>query len=75
MQSRLGDLHDHVFAVQRVHTWLERRAVPRTQDLLAFVKQEDAARRRQHGDFVRRWPMLRARIQQRLAAVSSGAGG
>jgi CHAD domain-containing protein len=55
LQDRLGELHDHAVAVDRIDGWLARKKVPSSPSLEAYRKSRIAERDRLHGEFESEW--------------------
>lgn len=55
LQDRLGDLHDHAVAVERIARWRSDGEIPDTEALTAYLEHRASERDRLQGEFDAEW--------------------
>jgi CHAD domain-containing protein len=72
VQDRMGDLHDHVVAVETLEAWLAEGRLPRTDAIEDFLLRQRSARDRLREEFDREWRSLTgAAFRHAIARVAS----
>jgi len=73
LQNRLGTLHDHVVALQRIRAWLDGGRIPPSDAIEAYLRERTEARDRLSAEFDREWRSLTSQaFRDAIGQIASG---
>lgn len=73
LQTRLGNLHDDVVALERLRRWVDRGKIAPTPSVRAYLRARDEARERARQSFTREWKALDG-FHRRLSELTREPG-